>query len=360
MLPYFLFLFAALLFGYLAFKNKERHNRFWLIMLFLLMTLFAGLRSSSVGTDSGNYAFGFEDQRYISKSVDRGVMPILLSEPGFTFLQKTVGHFSTNYNDLFLAIAATCALAFLYMIATHSPMPLVSLFVYITLGYYTFVFNGARQGIAIAIYLLAVPSLIKHDFWSYLLFVLLASLFHNSALIAIPLYFILIRRYSFKNLALIIVSGIIVAAFLPRVLAIGSLLNEKIAGYGSGSTGGYVLAAFYVILTVFFLSQRRVVVEDAHERYDVYLNMMVVGSVIYVIVSATGAYSELTRFAAYFQIASVFLWAEIGSNRSTPMSIPALFAALAGHIFYYTVSLMQFGNLVPYSVNLNYIDILIK
>lgn len=351
MLPYFVFLFVALIIAQLAFAEKVRP--FWLILLFIVMTLFAGLRSSSVGTDSGNYAYGFENQSYESKSLSSEIRDLILGEQGFTIIQKTIGRVSDKYSSLFLAIAAICFFPFLVSIKNNSLIPVVSIFAYITLGYYTFVFNGARQGIAVSFFLLSIPSLIKHNFWRYVLIVLAASLFHNSALIAIPLYFVFTQRYSFKTLTIVVLSGIAIGVFLPRLLAIGAIINEKIAGYGSGSTGGYILTVFYVLLTVFFVSQREYISSDCHYRYDVYLNMMIVGSVIYVIVSATGAYSELTRFAAYFQIASIFLWPEIMKNRIRPLSSLLLLLAFMGHLLYFYLSLGRFANLVPYQFNPN-------
>lgn len=357
MLPYFLFLFGALLLGYLTFKDKEHHNRFGLIMLFLLMTLFAGLRSSSVGTDSGNYAFGFEDQRYESKSLGGDGTLFVLSEPGFTILQRIVGKFSSHYNDLFLAIAGLCSLLFVAFINRYTSSPLASLFVYITLGYYTFVFNGARQGIAIGIYMFAIPAIINRNFINYLLIVVLASLFHSSAIVAIPLYFFFLRSYSSKNLVIIVTLGIVSGLLLPRILSLGAVINDKIAGYENGTSGGYLLSMFYVMLTVFFVYQRKLVSSDIYYRYDVYLNMMIVGSIIYVIVSVTGVYSELSRFAAYFQIASILLWAEIVTNRIVPISRVTLLLAIVGHVLYFAVFLSQFGNLVPYTINFEYLGL---
>ena len=77
---------------------------------------------------------------------------------------------------------------------------LISLFVYITLGQYAFCFNGERQALAIAIYILAIQYIKSRDFKKYCLIVLIAALFHKTIIVAITVIFqFLLKKSQHKD-----------------------------------------------------------------------------------------------------------------------------------------------------------------
>ena len=234
MLPYFIFLAIVLLLAYLSFMGnrpsksfkkirldkslkrnspnqfikriklnksfrRNRLNKAFVVLLFLVMTCFAGFRSSKVGTDTGSYTRGFEQTAYEDKDIGTG-FSALGEEPGFYYLERALGGLSNDYVVLLTGIAAVFCFFALRSISRNSAMPTLSLFVFITLGYYTFVFNAARQGIAMAIYRTAIPFLIQKRFWPYTLIVLCAAMFNKTIVVAIPLYFIFRMKYSSSSL----------------------------------------------------------------------------------------------------------------------------------------------------------------
>ena len=354
MIPYFIFLLLSLIIGKQAFRKKQVSNN-WLILLFLLMTLFAGLRSSDVGTDTYTYAVGFEDRWF--KEMSTNYKFSLTNDFGFYYLQSYISEYSGKYAVLLLTIAAIFSLCSLWSIKCVSDNPFVSLFFFITLGYYTFGFNGARQAIAISIYAISFQYLIKKKFLRYVGFVLAAAAFHHSVLVAIPLYFVFTRNFSKKNVAILALSGLAIGYSFPFLLSIGSSYDSKLAGYeGLTATGGYLLSAFYVSLTVFFVYQRRIISKELLYKYDIFLNMMIIASIIYLVVSLFRLYVEFVRFSAYFQMASIFLWAIISESRKNVFSKTIYNGILIGHIVYYFLFLSIMANLVPYKFNIEYIN----
>lgn len=352
MLPYFIALAVFLMIANFAFK-KNGVNVFGRCLLFLGMTLFAGLRNRYVGTDSGSYAVSFEDARYLNSGDE---VFSLLHEPGFYLLQRFVASYSHQYNDLFIVVAAIACFFTLKSIRKLSCAPVFSLFVFVTLGYYTFMFNAARQGIAAAIYMMSFQYLHKRDFKRYTAIVLLATLFHVSCLVAIPLYFVFTKPFSRKLLAVLIIAGLLIGLGLPTLIGWGTAVSDKLAGYLEGTTGGYVLTLFYVLFTIFFIYERRNIRQDSLSHYDVYLGMMIIGSMIYLVVSFAGVFSELTRFAAYFQVGSLFLWAEIRKKREQRLNSALTSIAVIGHLVFFAITLSRFGDLIPYELNMEYIS----
>ena len=70
----------------------------------------------------------------------------------------------------------------------------LSLFVYIASGIYTVSMNGIRQSLAAAIIFAATKYILDGNFKKFLLVILLASTIHQTALIFIPIYFIVRRK----------------------------------------------------------------------------------------------------------------------------------------------------------------------
>ena len=204
----------------------------------------------------------------------------------------------------------------------------------------------------------SIPYLIQKRFWKYVAIVLVAALFHKTIVIAIPLYFIFTMRYSFRSIAIVILGSLIVSYYLPSFLSSAATLEDRYILYAEGSaSGGYFLALFYVILSIFFIIQRSHIKKEVLNRYDVFLLMLICGSAIYVVVSLTNSYVELTRFAAYFQISSIFLWAMLAKDRQTPLSKEVYILAIIGHLSYFAIYLSRMANLVPYTLNPNIFNI---
>jgi len=349
------------------------------------MVLVAGMRGSSVGTDTGGYTRGYEAERVstLADVWDRR------SEPGYFVLSLAARCVSDKYWAILTATAVLVVFCYMWAIYRVSINPAISLFVFVTMGCYMFFFNGARQGLAAAVYCLAFAGLIAGRFWRYALFVAIAFLFHRSVILALPLYFVFRRRCSFWYVAALTVGAVVVVCFLHVFLSLGVVINERYSIYAEmEATGGRWLTVFYVLLSVFFLLFKPRIMDEDRRAYDCFLNMLIFGTTVYVIVAISDAYVELNRFAFYFQVASVFLWplvfrsAQMSSsqflpnasvvrrrqNGLLPVSIyPCLntnvspqtsselyvksIPILLGHLAYFYLFLSQIGNLVPYKLN---------
>lgn len=78
----------------------------------------------------------------------------------------------------------------LYAIKKISYFPFLALIVYLGVSYYLHQLTLAREGIASAIFMLAVPNIVNKNFKSYLFKTIVATLFHYSAFVMFFAYFI--------------------------------------------------------------------------------------------------------------------------------------------------------------------------
>ena len=348
MTPYYLFL--AIVMAIAFYSSEKTWNKPLLFSALVVMVLFAGLRSSEVGTDAMGYARSFIKGR---QALEGSLTEQVTDEVGYYYLDKYLSAISKKYVVLFMGIALLTYSCVLTAIKRETDRIVIPLFVFITLGLYTFVFNAARQGIAVAVYMLSFKYLFESGwkgFMKYGAFVLIAALFHKTVIVAMPLYFLFRLRFSAKYLLLIVVLGYVLGSLMPAFLSYASTIEHRYALYSLSGHGGEMLTLFYGLISVFFIYWRRYVDEDYLERYDVFLNMMIFGTLIYIVVQFNDLYIEMTRFAAYFQVASIFLWAFIYQSENRPREIYSA-AIVLGHLVYFHIFCSRMANLVPYKLN---------
>lgn len=350
MLIYFLCLIVVTISAAISQRpgNDKIRTGFFSAVAFAVLVLVAGFRNRSVGTDTEAYISGFENLRTFADVWKESSL-----EPGYLILTAMTRSLSNEYWVLLSAIAVIVVFCFLRSIYSFSDNPALSLFVFITMGYYTFFFNGARQGLALAIYALAIGPLIQGNFKKYAFWVLLAFCFHKSAIVALPLYFLFRQNNTYLFVFQMVAGATIAILFFGTFLDIGALISDKYMIYQElEATGGKFLTLFYVLLSAFFLYYRNAIPLTERKVYDYFLNMLIFGSTIYVVVSFSGGYVELTRLAIYFQISAMFLWPIVLRNiRKSQKRFLIEYAFLAGHIGYFYVFFNKMGRLVPYQFN---------
>src|SRR5690625_5857440 len=86
----------------------------------------------------------------------------------------------------------------------------ISLYVYITGGLFLVSMNGIRQVLAAAIAFNAIHFLIKRNWLGYTLIIILASFFHQSALILLPIYFIVRLKEWSKMTAIMLTAAVLI------------------------------------------------------------------------------------------------------------------------------------------------------
>lgn len=207
MVIYFITILAIILYAGL-FKNvnnSERRKKIFLFLAFGTLTLVAMMRSPSVGIDlAKHYARNYT---LIASSGWRGLPAISIStgyELGFVYYCKFISLISHNV-QWFIAITSIIVYSVMgRFIYRYSNNVFLSTYLFITSCCYYMFMNILRQALAVSIILIAYDFLCKKEekgkISGYLIFavmVLLASSFHQSAIIA--LLFILVDVLQFKK-----------------------------------------------------------------------------------------------------------------------------------------------------------------
>ena len=168
----------------LAKRSQVYKIIFWGIAVFLV--LFAGLRGE-LGTDYNT------NLRYY-ESLLEGTGSINSIEPAYFVLAR----FLKSYENYILIIAVIAVLTKAIFIYKESEYAIVSLTLYYSYAFLQFDMGIIRQGLAIACTFWAVKYIENRQLTRFLLICLAAMMFHYSAMIFIPTYFIVSKKLSRK------------------------------------------------------------------------------------------------------------------------------------------------------------------
>ena len=200
---------AFYLFALMAENSTKENKKRLLILTCFFMAVLAGIRDES-WNDTKVYIMGFQDYTPSFADLTMFDQPFGYAEKGFYYLGVIVKSFTSSVTAYFLFVSFI-TLFFLYKaFDKYCYYPFLGICAYISRFYLARNFMQIRAGLSYAIILLAVQYITKKDWKRYFAFVFIAYLFHQSALIAVPLYFLCM--INIKKLH--IVTGIAAAFFI--------------------------------------------------------------------------------------------------------------------------------------------------
>jgi hypothetical protein len=169
-----------------ASKKVDKLDAWFLYsIIFVCLVILAGFRGLNVARDYDNYVTFFYMIR-AGESIPE------LSEPSYYYIVGLVTSFSDSYLPVFVIYAFLGV--FFKMLSFERILGIKSSFlaviIYISNFYILHEMTQIRIGLASGFFLLAIPYIVKRNFFKYVVLILIGTFFHLSILITIPLYFI--------------------------------------------------------------------------------------------------------------------------------------------------------------------------
>lgn len=196
MTVYILNLVSIVLYGVLRhqFSTPERFraSTLWLSRLVALqLILILSLRDVGIGVDVKGYVRSFElavageltDSRY---------------EPGFVLLTQTLARLTSDPHVFLSAVAFLSIAPLAVAFEKLSVDPLVSWFLYVTLGFYSFTFSGLRQAVALGVIAAALVFVVDRRPLLFISCLAVAAQFHGSAWVFAPAFLVYRARLSWN------------------------------------------------------------------------------------------------------------------------------------------------------------------
>ena len=238
MLIYNLLLFTIVLLpaGRLIAKNNintlksERVGFKWnirLALVLLAIIIVAGLRESYVGTDYSGY---LDYYNYILEHGKRSPF-FKNNEMGWEYLNFIFAKAGILPEVFFGLIAGL--IWFFFIMGSYKfqyLLPLMFFFIF-TNGFFFWTLSGLRQSITIMMFFYAIKYIIEQRPLHYAIIIFSASLFHLSALIMLPVYFLGKIRFNQKIVFILFVSSLLLMGnewFAVQIKSLIIFIAEKL------------------------------------------------------------------------------------------------------------------------------------
>ncbi|WP_444684346.1 EpsG family protein [Alkalicoccus luteus] len=319
----------------LPFPPKVKPNAVLALLALAMMVTVSGLRSG-IG-DTFVYREDYDNTIWTLQAALEG------DEPGFGVLQWLLQ--SISYDGQILIF--TCALITLTIITAvtyhYSRLFELSLYVFITSGMFLVSMNGMRQYLAAAIVFAGASFLFNGKFIPYAALVLLASTFHQSALIMLPVYFIVRRKAWTKQTILLLFTGVIIAFGYEQFSSVifGALEDTRYGGYSEFDEGGANIIRVAVAaapLIVAYMGRHKL--EKIFPQADVVVNLSLMGVLFMLLSTQLWIFA---RMAIYFDLFSLILvsWiVKVFAKKDQPFIYFAIVGCyLIYFVFEYSVTL---------------------
>lgn len=330
-------------------KSKKNRNLYLIISIFLLFILM-GLRSYKIGSDTYSYCMNYYKTSSLSWSeLLNQNLSLGNKNYGFFILNKLISMiFLKNYTFYLICISGIISFAMYEFILKFSKNYLMSLIILFSLGFIFFFMSGIKQTLAISFILLSYIKLQEKRYIVFVLMVIFAASFHNTAIITLIL--LVVHKLKNRKLYFFIVPVVIVFSIIfQRKIAYffqNMVSSGKYAVYGtsyiaiSNLTGLYIQCV--IILTVFLLVGYRLK-EDKELQFYIFIY-----SIGIFFQTLTPVIAEFFRISMYFNIIGCVLlpYAIFNSKYKQKKFISG--AIILFFIFYFYVSSKDNLSLVPY------------
>lgn len=316
----------------------------------ITFTVFSGLRNST-----GDTVFYIHSYKLMQEEI--GELSYSDYDLLFDKLQVFLIRNGCDYSVFIMLTAIVTLVPIIWVLYKYSMNIGMSVYFFIAFGVYFSTMNGIRQYVAAGIMLLATKFLFSEkriDFIPYVLIALLAAQMHSSALIMIPIYFVVRKRaWSASTFGIIFGSVAVlflVSQFLPGFL--GMLEDTEFSSYTddwftSGNEGGtqifrILLNCVPTILAAFSYREFR----RSGPIGDILVNLSVINAGIYLISSYNWIFA---RFAIYTSVYYIVLLTNImmtGFTKSRNSYVKYLSYLL---FFLYFIETVNSGRIKRYS-----------
>lgn len=222
-----------------------------IVLLSIVLIMLTTLRSATTGLDTPNYynAFTFNLASIgFSDLLTGGVR----GEVGYKFLALIFHSLGLGFHWVTLFEALVYVVPVAYIVHKYSRNPYYSLFLFVAYDYYLFSMSALRQTIAMGFVLIAFEMVSRKKTAAFFLCIALGVLFHFTAVVALPIYFLSRLSPSKRYIIAAFVASIFFFILRNQMRLI--LFKSSRVAYGgveTGGTGMYLMMLSMVLLDVF-------------------------------------------------------------------------------------------------------------
>ena len=238
--------------------GKEQKNSLLLKIMFLQSLFLIVFKDNTIFNDIWVYLLGFDYSLTVGWSEVAKIQHFATEvkfELGWAYFTKLVSSLIGYRGVLLLVVGLIILRSHFVFIKKYSQITWFSIFLFITIFFYNSLFV-LRQNLALAILLFSIPYIIERKFVKFLIFIVIAFLFHQTALVFVLLYFIYPIKLNVKNSLFFIVFAILFYFVFKNIIetAASLLKGYETYKYGVGdSTIGNITPLLISLFLLLFI-----------------------------------------------------------------------------------------------------------
>ena len=345
----YILLIFFLIIGYVILANSKLNNykKVYCIIVVIILILVAGLRDRTlciIDTDQV-YIPAFENARVMNLE---SLINLYDKDALFFFFTRMFALFIENPQIYIFILSIPLNVFVGYLIYKESNSPILSFIMYLALNFYgTFSFTILRQGIAMSFLILAYFQIKNKKLLKFIIFVLIASAFHQTALIFLASYPLSNMKIGIKQFAFILSGFLIAMIFKNQLLSIIlQFLQANRYQFYADRDVTLSLTSFLInciILGVcYYLANDKI---NEKREYIIQYNLLIIGTFIS---AFTNVIAEAYRLSMNFTIFSIILLPNLIQKLSNKTRKTVYFAALIFFIAYFFGISLYNAAIVPY------------
>ena len=349
---YWTFLIASLvIWGISAFHHKHvmingfvetRDYAVYAVIFGALLIFFCGLRSGVADTETYINIFDAAASDFSAfQWSEAGKGPAF--SLGIVLYKSLV---SSDFHGWLFLIAVICVIPVMRTLIKYSCSFGFSCFLFISTTIFTYLVNGMRQFICVAIIFACIQLIEEKKFFQYLIVILLLSTIHSSALMLIPFYFITKIRPWTMGTWFMIAGGLTFGYFFDRFRPMVEMFLENteyenyIEVLSSGTGSNLYRLAIAAVPVVLSLIGRRYLWEADNTVINICVNMSIINFILYFIATFTSGLA-VGRMTTFFDIFNILLLPWLLKNLFTRQSYRVLAClCIALYIVYFYIQMV--------------------
>jgi len=330
---------------------KISSSRVYAYVAIMALIIFSGLRVN-VGVDYSSYMEIFS--KILSGSE-------IIIEPGVLLLSKLVFILGGNEQAILFTFSLLTIVSFYRYMSFFSKDILISLLFFLSFGvFFLASLNLIKQYMAISIFAYSLIFLWQRSFLKYIGLIFLAGMFHYSALLLMPLYFICHRTYKIWQYLLILVFILLGVELLDVLINFTkySIYLEESHQEVMSSDRNIFFIGIYLIISVVVLSTKNMI--SKFKGSEIFINMSYI-SLVFILSSFLSDLPNMFffRFNNYFVIAYLIIvtyYIYLFKNSSRIILTIIFYCLMVSYTIYSTGFNGERYSLTPYSATLDLID----
>lgn len=296
------FVFWVYLYTYSAHLKNAKST--YIFVLFLFFILVSGIKAPSVGGDLNHYLPSYES---FGKQSWEDLFTFR-TKYGYVFaILCKIAYTIDSSRQSFLFVTSIFSLIFVAdFIKKYSPIPWLSIYIYVTMAFYTNTFNSVRSSIALGVGLYMMKYIINRNFIKFFICYVIALEIHQTFFPFILLYPLFAKQISVRYILICISISFLISQASTYVSFISVLAFVYDSGSyldtGDSYTGGYSLFFLLSAMSLgFYIINRRKMTKEL----QLFIHCLIMASCIQAFATY---YTVLTRVSMFFYITLIVLF----------------------------------------------------